>query len=371
MAINMKVPFINLKIRYETYKNEISKSLEEIGQNTDYILGKSVNTFQIEMAEYIGCKYVIGVNSGFDALFLSLIALNISLDDEIITVSNSYIATANSIKAVGAKPIFVDVKEDYNIAIDQIENKISKKTKAIMPVHLTGNPCEMDKIMKIARKYNLHVIEDAAQAIGSKFKDKKVGTWGDLSCFSMHPIKNLGLLGDGGFICTNSQPLQEKLLLLRNHGHKNRDEVIDFGYNSRLDTFQASIALIFLKEIDKWNNRKNEIANMYRSSILKPIIHPFINKKSFAVYQNYIVLAPKREDLMKYLLINGIETKVHYPIPIHKQEAYKDNYKNQKDLIETERQIPNILSLPIYPELTNSQVKLTIDKINEFYKEKL
>ena len=363
----MQVPFVDLKKRFNFYQQQIVDKLIELGQNNDYILGQSVHEFETKMAEFIGCKYVVGVNSGFDALFLSLMALGISTEDEVITVSNSYIATANAIKAVGATPVFVDVGKDYNISVEKIEKSITPKTKVIMPVHLTGNPCEMDKIVKIARKYNLKIIEDAAQAIGAKYKNKNIGNWGDASCFSMHPIKNLGLLGDGGFICTNSKATQKKLLLLRNHGHKNRDEIIAFGYNSRLDTFQASVALIFLNDLDSWNKRINQIADMYRSSIFGLVIHPILKKHSFAVYQNYIVMVPERDKLIEFLANHGVESKIHYPIPIHKQSAYK--YLNRKiyNLPETERQVSQILSLPMYPELTDEQVNHTIETINKFY----
>tara|TARA_B110000008_G_scaffold48979_1_gene47792 strand:- start:13693 stop:14790 length:1098 start_codon:yes stop_codon:yes gene_type:complete len=364
----LQVPFIDLNKRFNAYQQQILDKLIELGQNNDYILGKSVHEFEAKMAEFIGCKYVIGVNSGFDALFLSLMALGISSKDEVITVSNSYIATANAIKAVGATPVFVDVGADYNIAVDSIEKSITSNTKVIMPVHLTGNPCEMDKILKIARKHNLKIIEDAAQAVGAKYKNKNIGNWGDTSCFSMHPIKNLGLLGDGGFICTNSMSIQKKLLLLRNHGHKNRDEIIAVGFNSRLDTFQASVGLIFLNELKSWTERINQIADQYRSRIVGPLIHPVIKKDSYAVYQNYIIMVNERDELMKFLLDKGVETKVHYPIPIHKQEAYKDLDKSKQNLPETERQVTQILSLPIYPELTDEQVELTIVMINEFYK---
>ena len=210
----MNIDFIAIQKRYLQSKKEIFSRINKIGSKADYINGEYVYLFEKEMSKFMTCKYVIGVNSGFDALFLSLIAMGIGKGDEVITVSNSYIATANSIILAGAKPIFIDVKDDYNMNEELIERVISKRTRAIMPVHLTGNPCKMDRIYRIAKKHKLEIIEDAAQAIGAKYKNKMIGTWGKVGCFSMHPIKNLGVMGDGGFIVTNSKRLNNKLRLI-------------------------------------------------------------------------------------------------------------------------------------------------------------
>tara|TARA_Y100000816_G_C26067040_1_gene560851 strand:- start:19 stop:1113 length:1095 start_codon:yes stop_codon:yes gene_type:complete len=363
----MKVPFTLLGKRYSYYKKNIIKNFNNISLKGDFILGKNVEIFEKKISKICQSKYAIGVNSGFDALFLSLKCLGINKGDEVITVSNSYIATASSIVAAGAKPVFIDVGDDYNINPDLIEKKINHKTKVIMPVHLTGNPCNMTKICKLAKKYKIKIIEDSAQAIGASFDNNKVGTFGEFGCFSLHPVKNFHVFGDGGIILTQKKEHYKRIKLLRNHGHKNRDEISIWGYNSRLDSVQAGIALGMINDFSKWNKKINTIANYYRLKILEPVKHQKINKKAKSVYHNYIIQVPKRDELKKYLLKNGIDTRIHYPIPIHKQKMFKR--KNESfNLKNTEKQSRTIISLPIYPELKISEIKYIVTKINEFYK---
>jgi len=363
----MKVPFTLLGKRYSYYKKNIINNFNNISLKGDFILGKNVEIFEKKISKICQSKYAISVNSGFDALFLSLKCLGINKGDEVITVSNSYIATASSIVAAGAKPVFIDVGDDYNIDPELIEKKINHKTKAIMPVHLTGNPCNMTKICKLAKKYKLKIIEDSAQAIGASFENKKVGTFGEFGCFSLHPVKNFHVFGDGGIILTQKKEYYKTIKLLRNHGHKNRDEISIWGYNSRLDSVQAGIALGMIKDFSKWNKKINIIANYYRLNILDPVKHQKINKNAKSVFHNYIIQAPKRDKLKKYLLKNGIDTRIHYPIPIHKQKMFKKKNINF-NLKNTEKQSRNIISLPIYPEIKMSQIKYIVAKINEFYK---
>ena len=310
------------------------------------------------------------MGNGTDALFLSLRALGIRQGDEVITAPNSFIATAGAIVAAGAKPVFVDVKGDYNINPDLIKQAITTKTKAIIPVHLTGRPADMDTILIIARKHGLYVIEDAAQAIGARYKGKRVGSLGSTGCFSLHPLKNLHVHGDGGIITTNNKELYEKLLKLRNHGLKNRDECDFWGYNSRLDSIQAAIGNIKLEYLGDWNKRHREIAVMYRKNLSGVVTVPVDKEFEEPVYHNFIIQGDKRDELQKYLLERGIETKIHYPIPIHLQEAASSLGYKERDFLVCEAQAKRILSLPIYPELTDGQVNMVIKAIKSFYSNK-
>ncbi len=368
----MGVKYINLPKQYQGLKEEITAALEDIFSRGDFVLGKPVEEFEQNFASYCGCRYAIGVANGTDALILVLKALDIAQGDEVITAPNSFLATAGSIIAAGAKPVFVDVTDDYNIDPSKIEAVITEKTKAIMPVHLTGRPAEMEKIMEISRRHNLKVIEDSAQAAGAMFGDKKVGTFGDAGCFSLHPLKTLNAAGDGGMITTNSEEVYSKLMLLRNHGLKNRNEAAMWGYNSRLDSIQAAIANIKLKYLDGWNKRIREIARLYRQSLMElaekgSIKLPKEDTKGFSVYHTFMIQSEKRDELQQFLLDKGIETKIHYPLPIHLQEAAKSLGYKEGDFPNTEMQAKRILSLPIYPELKDEEIKEVCDKIKEFF----
>ncbi len=362
-----KVPFVNLGANYRQVRNEVLEKFDTISLQGAYILTDELRHFEEDFARFCGTAFALGVGNGADALFLSLKALGIKEGDEVITAPNSFIATAGVIAATGATPVFVDVGEDYNINPNLIEAAITPKTKAILPVHLTGRPAEMDEILRIAKKHTLFVIEDAAQAVGARYKNKRVGSLGDIGCFSLHPLKNLHVHGDGGVITTNNPELYRKLLLLRNHGLRNRDECTFWAYNSRLDAIQAAIAGIKLKRLDEWNARYRRIAEKYREGLRDIVEVPIDKPAEEAVYHNFIIQTDRREALQKYLLERGIETKVHYPIPLHLQDAAVDLGYKQGDFPITEQQAQRILSLPIYPELTDEQVKAVIDAITEFY----
>jgi dTDP-3-amino-2,3,6-trideoxy-4-keto-D-glucose/dTDP-3-amino-3,4,6-trideoxy-alpha-D-glucose/dTDP-2,6-dideoxy-D-kanosamine transaminase len=367
---NFKVPFVNLGIHYKNLKDEIIQKFDDISSQGSYVLTNELNEFEKNFANFCGTKYAIGVANGTDALILSMKAIGIKEGDEVITAPNSFIASAGAIAAVGATPVFVDVNEDYNINPDLIENAITEKTKAIMPIHLTGRPAEMNKIIEIANSHNLKIIEDAAQAIGAEYKGKKVGSFGISGCFSLHPLKNLHVQGDGGIITTNNTEFFEKIIKLRNHGLKNRDECEFWGYNSRLDSIQAGIGNIKLKKIDDWNNRYREIASIYREGLKEINNHLIVPKdKDYEnpVYHNFVIETQRRDELVQHLLNNGIETKVHYPIPLHLQEAASSLGYFKGDFPVCELQTTKILSLPIYPELTNEQIELVIKNIKSFF----
>ncbi|MBN2459208.1 DegT/DnrJ/EryC1/StrS family aminotransferase [Candidatus Woesearchaeota archaeon] len=369
----MKVPYTNFKQQYESIGKEILSAITPILASGDFVMGDSVKKFEKDFADYSQCKYAIGVANGTDALFLSLKALGIGPGDEVITPPNSFLATAGAIIAAGAKPVFVDVREDYNIDPELIEKAITPKTRAILPVHLTGRPVDMEPIMNIAKKHKLFVVEDAAQAVGAEYKGKKVGSFGDAAGFSLHPLKNLNIAGDGGLITTSSDELYKKLSLLHNHGLKNRDECECWGFNSRLDSIHARIALVKLKHIDNWTGKIRKIAKTYAKELkgIKGISYVPVDKPyEKAVYHTFIIQCDKRDELQQYLLKKGIGTKIHYPIPIHLQKSAASLGYKPGDFPMTETQAKRILSLPIYPELTEEQIRLVIKEIKGFYKGK-
>ena len=364
----MKVDFINLPKRLKRYEKVFFKDIKKIISNGDYILGNKLNKFENEIKKFTKSRFCIGVNSGYDALFLSLKCIGINTGDEVITVSNSYVATINAIINVGAKPVFVDIGKDLNMDVTDLKNKISKKTKAIIPVHLTGNPCELDQIVEIAKSRNLVIIEDCAQAISAKYKNKHVGNFGEFGCFSLHPAKNLHVLGDGGFIILNNKKYYKRLTKLRNHGHTSRELIDDFGLNSRLDTIQASYASLMLKDYGKWQGKIDKIANYYNKNLTNKIIKPIIKKHKKSVFHNYILLVENktREKLIKFLNKRGIQTRIHYPINFHQQKVFLRNYSKVK-LYNTELLSKKILSLPIYPELTTRELEYIVKVFNSFF----
>ncbi|MDA8846991.1 DegT/DnrJ/EryC1/StrS family aminotransferase, partial [Candidatus Pelagibacter sp.] len=357
----MKVQFINLPKRLKRYKKAFFRDLSEIISNGDYILGGSVKKFENKIASFTKAKFCVGVNSGYDALFLSLQCIGIKEGDEIITVSNSYVATINAIINVGAKPVFVDIRDDLNMDIKDLKLKITKKTKAIIPVHLAGNPCELDQLLKVTKGKGIKIIEDCAQAFGANFKNKHVGNFGSFGCFSLHPAKNLHVLGDGGFIILNNKNYYNKLIKLRNHGHTSREIIDDFGMNSRLDTIQAAYALIMIKDFKDWQNKINKIADHYNHNITNKVIKPIIKKHKKSVYHNYILLVDQkiRKKLINFLKKKGIETRIHYPINFHEQNVFMRNFPKIK-LRNTDQLSKKILSLPIYPEIEKSEYKYVV-----------
>lgn len=361
-----KVKFVNLGLQYQNLREEILTKFDELSKQGSYILTDELKIMEENFAKYCETKYALGVGNGTDALILCLKALGIGEGDEVITAPNSFIATAGAIAMAGAEPVFVDVGSDLNLNSKLLKQAITEKTKAIIPVHLTGRPAEMDKINEIAREYGLKVIEDAAQAIGARYKGKKVGSWGEAGCFSLHPLKNLHLHGDAGLITTSDPVLYDKLIKLRNHGLKNRNECDFWGYNSRLDSIQAGIGNIKLKYIDQWNKRHREIAAMYREGLKDIVEVPKDKDYEEPVYHNFVIRCKERDELKQFLLEKGIETAIHYPIPIHLQKAAALGYQ-EGDFPLCETQAKKILSLPIYPELTNEEIARVIEGTKSFY----
>ena len=349
---------------------KIFKEVEKVVKRGDYTLGKEVDICEKNFAKRTGAKYAISVGNGTDALLLTLKALNIGSGDEVITVPYTFIATVGSIVTAEAKPVFVDIKEDYNMDENKIVTAITKKTKAIMPVHWAGRPCELDKIYSIAKKYKLHVVQDSAHVIGARFKKKHLINFGDACTYSMHPLKNLNVWGDGGFVVTNKKPLAKKLYLIRNHGLKNRNSVEIFGYNSRLDTIQAAVANYKMK--NKLNNITNK--RIKNATMLDKLLSKNKNvttvkrlKHLKEVFHLYHINVKKRDLLQKYLIKNNVDAKVHYPIPIHLQKAAKYLKYKKGDFPIAEKMANTSLSLPVHEFIDERHIKHMVHYINKFY----
>jgi dTDP-4-amino-4,6-dideoxygalactose transaminase len=365
----MKVDIFTLIRQYDQIRNELKAPIEKVMQSGTFILGEEVGLFEKEFAGYCGIKYGIGVNSGTDALFLACLACGIERGGEVITPTYTYIATSLGISMAGAKPVFVDIEEKtYDIDVTKIEKAITKKTKAILLVHLYGHPADMDPVMQIAKKHNLKVIEDCAQAQGASYKNKKVGSFGDASCFSFYPTKNLGAFGDGGMVVTNSEEIRDKMLLLRDYGRKGRYENIIKGYNSRLDTLQAAILRVKLRHLDEWNDKRRKIAGLYTKLFKEAnlnVILPYEGPYARHVYHQYTIRVKNRAEVMEKLANAGVRTLIHYPIPVHLQECYKELEYKKGDFPVAEKCCEEIMSLPMYPELTEEEIKYVVKSIAE------
>ena len=360
------IPFVDLKKQYQSISKEIDAAIYDVLQKGWFILGDNVVTFEEEFAKYCNTKYAIGVASGTDALTLSIEALGIGEGDEVITVPNTFIATVDAISRNRAKPVFVDIdSETYNIDVDKIEEKITDKTKAIIPVHLYGQPADMDSIVKIAREYDLKIIEDGCQAHGSEYNGKKVGSLGDVGCFSFYPGKNLGAYGDGGIVVTNNFEIAEIIRILRNYGQKIKYHHDIVGYNSRLDEIQAAVLRVKLKYLDKWNELRRLHSKEYNEflSEISGIVLPFSEENVKHVYHLYVIRCENRDAIQEKLSSKGISTGIHYPVPIHLQLAYTKLGYCKGDFPITEEYVKKIISLPIFPELTFDEVRYVSEQI--------
>lgn len=367
--LRMDIPFVNLASQFNGLEKELTQAFIEIGRSGSYIMGDKLEEFESAAASFCETPYAIGVADGSDALFLVLKAMGIGPGDEVITATNSFIASAWVIAATGAKPVLADVSNDLNLHEENIAPLITSRTRAIIPVHLTGRPAPMDEINMLAQKHGLFVVEDAAQAIGARYKGKRVGSFGLAAGFSLHPLKNLGVYGDGGLITTSDQYLNAALRKLRNHGLKNRDECELWGFNSRLDAMQAAFASIKLRKLDGWNSRCREIAGLYRDGVGDFVEVPVDQVWEECVYHNFVIRTEYRDELMQFLKDHGVDTRIHYPIPIHLQEAAKDLGYSKGAFPNAERYALSMISLPIYPELGNDEVQYIVDVIKQFFSE--
>lgn len=361
----MGIPYLDLSIQGDLL-SRITQRIQKVLSSGQYILGEELITFEHTIAKYVGTKYAIGVNSGYSALYLALKALSIKPGDEILTVSNTFVATIAAIEAVGAKAVFIDIGEDGNINPELIEQSITSRSKCILPVHLSGNPCKMDQINEIAKRYNLIVVEDSAQSIGSEILGKKTGSMSDVGCFSLHPTKVLGACGDAGIITTNRDDIYETVVLMRNHGLKNREECVMWGDNSRLDEIQATILNEKFLTLDKDIERRRAIADLYSQSILnRRITLPKTDFGYKSSYFAYMIRCSSCEQLKHYLQKNGIDVRIHYPVPLHQQSVYVNKY-GRLILTQTEQRAKEILSLPCNSQISDDEVALISQIINSF-----
>jgi dTDP-4-amino-4,6-dideoxygalactose transaminase len=374
MKNNIIVPLLDLKAQYDTIRTEIEPVIKDVIESQYFILGPKVKELEEKVADYTDTKFGIGVSSGTDALLIALMALDISKGDEVITTPYSFFATAGVIARLGAKPVFVDIEPDYfNINPSKIENAITDKTKTIIPVHLYGQMANMNPIMEIAAKHDLFVIEDAAQAIGSKYHDgRKAGSIGSMGCFSFFPSKNLGGFGDAGMVVTNDEKLAEKLVHLRVHGSAPKYYHKIIGGNFRIDALQAAVLSVKLDYLDQWTNKRQQNAETYNSLFHKfgldsTIILPKKNKDYFHIFNQYIIRVPKRDKLLKFLQSNNIGCEIYYPLPLSRQECFSYLEYKEDDFPESEKAAKETIAIPIYPELTLTQQQYVVERFVEFY----
>lgn len=371
----MKVPFVALGHQNVEIKEEILAAFEEILGRGDFVMGKAVAAFEQAFAARMGTNFAVGVNSGFDALFLTLRALKIGPGDEVITVPNTYVATVAAIALNGATPRFVDVGLDENIDVNAVENLINSQTKAILPVHLRGRPAAMTRLEAIAKRHNVLIIEDCAQSIDATFDGRKTGTFGKAGCFSLHPLKNLGSCGDAGIIITNDETLYQELRQLHNHGLKDRDlslnPCVSWGFNSRLDSTAAAILQIKLKYLAQWTEERRQIASTYKQYLAHlPILLPAEGPEEKCVYHSFVIQTQQRDTLQRFLLEHDIETKIHYSPPLHLQPAAQELGYRQGDFPIAEQQSERMLSLPLYPGLSEGQVEYISTTMKDFFRDK-
>ncbi len=361
----MKIPFVDLKAQYNSIKSEIDRVISDVIEEGAFVGGRYVKTFEQNFADYVGTKHCIGVGNGTDALFVALKALGVGKGDEVITAANSFIATSEAITMTGARVVFVDCdKNTYNIDVNLIEKSIVKRTKAIVPVHLYGQSADMDGILALAKKNSLFVVEDAAQAHGAKYKDKNVGTFGDCACFSFFPGKNLGAYGDGGAVVTNDDGLAKKIRMFANHGRVEKYNHEFEGINSRLDGLQAAILNVKLSHLDKWNKRRQVIAEVYNEELRDIVVTPFACNGQH-VYHLYVIRVKNRDRIKDFLADNGVSTGIHYPVPLPFLKAYAYLGHEPEDFSVSFVCKDQLLSLPIYGDMTDEQVNYVIDQLKQ------
>ncbi len=356
------IPFLELKRQYQSIKAEVDSAIEGTFEKGNFVLGEKVESFEKAFAKYCNAKHCVSVGSGTDALNISMMALGIKRDDEVVMPSHTFIATAFAAANVGAKPVFADIDEKtFNISASEVKNSITAKTRAVLPVHLYGQYCDMEAIKDAAK--NLKIIEDCSQSHGAEYKGKRK-VFGDVACYSFYPTKNLGCYGDGGAVVTNDDAVADKLRLLRNYGQRKKYEHETFGYNTRLDELQAAILLVKLKHLDAWNEKRRKLASLYNELLGSSVKTPFEADYAKHVYYIYGVRSKKRDALQSHLEKKGIKTLIHYPIPVHKQKVFSSC--NSQRLEVTERVASEILSLPMFPELTETEVKEVAAAVNSF-----
>ncbi len=364
----MSIPFIDFKEQNQCIQGEVDLGIKKVMEKGDYILGEQAQVFEKTFSSYCDAKFGVGVNSGTDALHLALSALEIKEGDEVIVPTFTFIATALCVSFCRATPVFVDIEDDtYNIDPKAFEKAITKKTKAVIPVHLYGQPANMGEIMAIARKHGIKIVEDAAQAHGSRYQGKRVGSLGDVACFSFYPTKSLGAAGDAGMIVTSDETIKHNALMLRDYGRQGRYEHKIKGTNSRLDTIQAVVLNAKIKHLDEWNDMRAKAAAYYNELLSKVpgVVTPKLKDDRTHVYQTYAVRVQNRDQVMEKMKARGISVLIHYPIPLHLQEAYSELGYKIGDFPVAEKLASDVLSLPMFPHITKEQIEVVVAALKE------
>lgn len=362
------MPLVDLRSQYTSLRGEFTRRLDVVFATMELFVGENVQAFEEEFAGFCDAPYGVGVGSGTEAIQLALMGLGVGEGDEVITVAHTFFATVEAIHAVGAKPVFVDIDaKTYTMDVAQIEERITKRTKAILPVHLYGHPAEMDAIVELANAHGLYVVEDACQAHGARYKGQRVGGIGDVGCFSFYFTKNLGAYGEGGFVACRSAEVAERIRMLRNHGQRARYYHDVFGFNGRLDELQAAFLRVKLPYLERWNELRRGHARYYTEALAGLLATPYESEAAQHVYHLYVVRTAHRDRLRDWLLENGIGTGIHYPVPCHLQAACKGYGYRAGDLPVTEKVAREVLSLPLYPELTEDQRRYVVQSIRAFF----
>jgi len=369
MARTMNVPFVNIGAQHAPIKAELLDAIGRVIDSGMYVLGQEVEQFEQRFAELCGTRYAVGLNSGTDALVLALRALGIGPGDEVITAANTFASSAGCAAMLGARPVLADVGEDYNLDPASVERAITPRTKAIIPVHLTGRPAKMDELMRLAETHNLYVVEDAAQAVCAEYRGKRVGAIGKIGCFSLHPLKTLSAIGDGGVLTTDDQGIYDEIKILRNIGLKTRDDAITWSGNSRLDTVQAAALLVKMQYIEEWTELRRANARRYREFLagISQVTPPDELTHERAVYQVFKILADDRDALQTYLAEHGIGSAVHYALPLHLQTVGAELGYKAGDFPVAEQQAEHILSIPVYHTLQPDEIEYVAATIRAFY----
>lgn len=361
-----KIPFVDLRAQYESIRDEVNAAALATIERGDFILGQAVARFESDFARYCGVKHALGVSNGTDALRLALEACGVRAGDEVITPANTYIATVEAILDLNAVPVLADVSaRTYNLDVDAVAAAITPRTRAIVPVHLYGQPADMDPLLDLARSHGLRVVEDACQAHGARYKGKRAGSMGDLGCFSFYPSKNLGAYGDGGMIVTNNDDYASHITMTRNHGQREKYQHVVKGSNSRLDTLQAAVLGVKLGRLDEWNASRRRAAGVYRQRLAEIGIEaPVESAETEHVYHLFVITVDRRDELQRYLSERGIETGIHYPIPIHHQGVYQALGRDGRYPV-VEQLASRILSLPMFAELSDDDVTAVVNTIGQ------
>jgi len=366
-ATTFQVPYSALGRQAGTIKTDLLAAVDSVLDSGRYILGPNVKAFEQEFAAYCGSRLACGVSNGTSALHLTLRAIGLKPGDEVITAPNSFVASASTTVLAGGRPVFADVLDDMNLDPASVEAAVTPRTRAIVPVHLTGRPARMPEILDVAKRHNLFVLEDAAQAVGATLNGRRVGHWGDAAAFSLHPLKNLHAYGDGGIVTSDDQTLMQHLDVARSHGLPNRDTLAFWSFNSRLDELQAAMLRVQLRHLEAWTEERRRLAFRYNERLRGCVIVPDEGAGERHVYQTYMIQAERRDDLKRHLVENGVEALVHYATPIHLQPAARDFGYTERDFPMCKRVVDRILSLPLYPGLTGEQQDRVCELVVAFY----